>query len=99
MSTKIDFALRRLEALVGKHCIEGKEDVAIEAVTWVWEYAHDYPQEADIQEAIRLVKEAEKYMTEEGKPLYSKIRAEVVTRLRHMLYDRNKKASQKTTEQ
>ena len=95
MATKLDFALRRLETLVDKYCIEGKEDDAIEAVTWAWEYAHDYPQEDDIQEAIRLVKKAEEYMTEEGKPLYAQVRAEVATRLRHFLYDRKKKASKK----
>jgi len=58
---------------------------------------HDYPQEADIAEAIHLVKQAEEYMTDEGKPLYAKVRAQVATRLRHMLYDRKKKASRKTT--
>jgi|SRR5215211_3476892 len=97
MATKIDFAFRRLETLVDKYCVEGKEDDAIEAVTWAWEYAHDFPEEADIQEAIRLVKEAENYMTDEGKPLYAKARGQVVKRLRLLLYDRKKKASRKTT--
>jgi len=95
MATKLGFAFRRLETLVDKYCIEGKEDDAIEAVTWAWEYAHDFPREADIQEAIRLVKEAENYMNEEGKPLYAKVKAEVATRLRHLLYDRKRKASRK----
>lgn len=93
MATKLDFAFRRLETIVEKYCMEGKEDDAIEAVTWAWEYAHDFPEEADIQEAIRLVRQAEEYITDEGKPLYAKVRAEVATRLRHMLYDRKKKAS------
>jgi len=33
MTTKLDFALRRLETIVDTYCIEGKEDDAIEAVT------------------------------------------------------------------
>jgi len=97
MATKLDFALRRLETIVDKYCIEGKEDDAIEAVTWAWEYAHDFPQEDDIAEAIRLVKQAEEYITDEGKPLYAAVRAQVVKRLRLLLYDRKKKASRKTT--
>jgi len=97
MATNLDFAFRRLETIVDKYCIEGKEDDAIEAVTWAWEYAHDYPKDEDIDEAINLVKKAEDYMTDTGKPLYSALRAEVVKRLRHMLYDRKKKADRKIT--
>jgi hypothetical protein len=93
MATKLDFAFRRLETLVGKYCIEGKEDDAFEAVTWAWEYTHDFPQDDDFQEAIRLVKKAENYMTEEGKPLYAEVSAEVVKRLRQLMYDRKKKSA------
>jgi hypothetical protein len=89
MATKLDFAFRRLETIVDKYCIEGKEDDAIDALTWAWEYAHDYPQEADIKEALVLLKKGEAYMAEPGKPLYAKIRAEVAERLRHMLYAQN----------
>ena len=92
MATKLDFAFRRLETIVDKYCIKGKEDDAIEAVTWAWEYSHDYPQRTDIQEAISLLKKAETYMTEEGKPLYAQGRAEVVKRLRLLLYNRKRKA-------
>jgi uncharacterized protein YqgV (UPF0045/DUF77 family) len=74
MATKLDFALRRLETIVDEYCFEEKLDDAMEAVTWAWEYAHDYPQEADIQEAIALVKKAEIYMSEEGKPRYAEVR-------------------------
>jgi transcriptional regulator with XRE-family HTH domain len=97
MATKIDFAFSRLEMLVEKYCREEKLDDAIEAVTWAWEYAHDFPKDADIKEAIRLVKKAENYLTEEGKPIYAKVRAELATRLRQMLYDRKKKAVKITT--
>jgi hypothetical protein len=90
MATKLDFAFRRLETLVEKYCIAEKKDEAIEAVTWAWEYAHDYPQQADIDEAIRLVTKAEKYLSEEGKPLYAEVRQEVVRRLRLLLHDRKK---------
>jgi hypothetical protein len=97
MATKLDFTFRRLETLIDKYCLEGKEDDACEAVTWAWEYTHDFPQEDDIQEAIRLVKKAESYMTDEGKPLYAEVRAEVVQRLRLLMYDRKKKAARKIT--
>ena len=97
MATKLDFAFRRLETIVDKYCKDEKLDDAMEAVTWAWEYAHDYPQEADIEEAIALVKKAEKYMSEEGKPLYAEVRAEVVKRLR-LLHDRKKKAAKQTLE-
>jgi hypothetical protein len=60
-------------------------------VTWAWEYAHDFPEEADIEEAIALVKKAEKYMSAEGKPRYAAVRQEVVRRLRRLLHDRKKK--------
>ena len=96
MATKLDTEFRKLERVVDKYCIAGKEDDAIEAATWAWEYAHDFPGEADIQEAIRLVKEAENYMNEEGKPLYAQVRTEVVKRLRFLMYDRKKKASKTT---
>jgi hypothetical protein len=96
MTTKLDFVFRRLETVVEKYCIAGKEDDAIEAVTWAWEYAHDFPQADDIEEAIRLVKQAENYISEEGKSRYAKVRAEVVKRLRLPLYDRKKKASRDT---
>jgi hypothetical protein len=98
VSTKLDFAFRRLETIVDKYCTDEKLDDAIEAVTWAWEYAHDYPQEADIQEAIALVKKAETYMSEEGKPRYAEVRQEVVKRLRLLLHDRKRKASKQTME-
>jgi hypothetical protein len=93
VATKLDFAFRRLETVVEKYCLAGKEDEALEAVTWAWEYAHDYPKEADIQEAIALIKKAERYLSAEGKPRYAAIRQEVVKRLRLLLYDRKRKAS------
>ena len=93
VATKLDFAFRRLETVVEKYCLAGKEDAALEAVTWAWEYAHDFPQEADIQEAIALVKKAEHYMSAEGKPRYAAVRQEVVKRLRLLLYDRKKRPS------
>ena len=98
MATKLDFAFRRLQTIVDKYCLEEKLDDAMEAVTWAWEYAHDYPQEADIQEAIALVKKAEIYMSKEGKPRYAEVRQEVVKRLRFLLHDRKKKASKQTME-
>jgi len=93
MATKLDIEFRKLERVVDTYCIAGKEDQVIEAVTWAWEYAHDYPQEEDIKEAINLVKQAEEYMTDEGKPLYAQGRAQVVKRLRVLMYDRRRKAS------
>jgi len=92
MATKLDFAFRRLETIVDKYCIAGKEDEAIEALTWAWEYTHDFPEEADIQEAIALIKKAERYMSSEGKPLYAAMRQEVVKRLRLLMSDRKRKA-------
>ena len=92
VATKLDFAFRRLETVVEKYCLAGKENEALEAVTWAWEYAHDYPQEADIQEAIALIKKAERYMSAEGKPLYAAMRQEVVKRLRLLMSDRKRKA-------
>ena len=98
VATKLDFAFRRLETIVETYCLAGKEDDASEAVAWAWDYAHDFPEEADIQEAIRLVKKAEGYMTQEGKPRYAAVRQEVIKRLRLLLYERRKKASKETTE-
>jgi|SRR6516162_685194 hypothetical protein len=93
MATKIDFAFSRLQTIIEKYCREEKVDEAIGAFTWAWEYAHDFPQDADIKEAIHLLKKAEGYMTEEGKPLYAKVRAELATRLRQMLSDRKRKGA------
>lgn len=99
MATKLDFAFRRLEKIVEKYCIKGKEDDVIKAVTWAWEYAHDFPEERDIQEAISLVKKAESYISDEGKPLYAEVGQEVVTRLRGLLHERKSKAARQTSDE
>jgi len=54
-ATKLDFALRRLETIVDKYCIEGKEDMQLSGNLGM-EYAHDFRKD-DIAEAIRLVKQ------------------------------------------
>lgn len=90
MANKLDFALRRLETLVEKYCIEGYEDEATEAIAWVWEYMHDYPQEDDVEEAISLVKKAETYISDSGRPIYAGVRREAIRRMRVLLNDRRR---------
>jgi hypothetical protein len=61
MASALDRQLNKLESIVEKFCIAGKEDDAIECVEWARGYADDFPQEADIQEAIEQVKQVGKY--------------------------------------
>ena len=85
MASELDRQLNKLESIVEKFCIAGKEDDAIECVEWARGYADDFPQEADIQEAIEQVKQVGKYLTAEGKPQYEKVREALEKELRNLL--------------
>jgi hypothetical protein len=85
MASALDRQLNKLESIVEKFCIAGKEDDAIECVEWARGYADDFPQEADIQEAIEQVKQVGKYLTAEGKPQYEKVREALEKELRNLL--------------
>jgi hypothetical protein len=52
MPTALDREFRKLERIVGKYCREGKEENVVECVEWARNYAEDFPQQADIEEAI-----------------------------------------------
>jgi hypothetical protein len=85
MANALDRQLNKLESIVEKFCIEGKEDDAIECVEWARGYADDFPQEADIQEAIKEVRKVGGYITAEGKPQYEKVREALEKELRNLL--------------
>ena len=85
MASALDRQLNKLESIVEKYCIAGKEDDAIECIEWARGYADDFPQEADIQEAIEQVKHVGKYITAEGKPQYEKVREALEKELRNLL--------------
>ena len=78
-----DFA--KLESIVEKYHIKEKEDEAFDCVVWAREYADDFPQKADIEEAISLLMKGEKHITEDGKPLYREAREKVIQGLRKLL--------------
>jgi hypothetical protein len=85
MASALDRELNKLDRIVEKYCIEGKEDDALECIEWARGYADDFPQEEDIAEAIRLVKKVGRYIIEEGKPQYEETREAVEKRLRNLL--------------
>ena len=47
----------------------------------MWGYADDFPQEEDIAEAVRLVRKAGRYITDEGKAQYEEAAEAVIKRL------------------
>jgi hypothetical protein len=85
MASALDKDFNKLNRIVEKYCIEGKEDDALECVEWARGYADDFPQEADIAEAMRLLKKAGRYITDEGKTQYEQVREAVEKRLRNLL--------------
>jgi hypothetical protein len=85
MVTVLDREFNKLARIVEKYCIAGKEDKVIECVEWARNYVEDLPENADIEEAISLLKKAERYLSDEGKPLYAAVRERVVKRLGRML--------------
>ena len=82
MASALDRELNKLERIVDKYCIEGKEDDAYECVEFARGYAEDFPQEADIEEAIRLIKKVEKYIVKEGIVEYEQVRDRVIKQLK-----------------
>ena len=79
----------RLERLARKYCPEEKKEQATEWITWASEYALDFPQQADITEAVSLLKKAERSLSEEGKPLYAEVRERVVKNLWKLLEEKD----------
>jgi len=85
MASALDRQLHKLETLVEKFCIKGKEDDAIEYVEWARGYADDFPQADDIQEAIKQVNQVGRYISADGKPQYEKVREALEKELRNLL--------------
>jgi hypothetical protein len=85
MASVLDRQLQKLERIIEQFCIAGKEEDAYECVEWARGYADDFPQEADIQEAIEQVKHVGGYITADGKPQYEKVREAIEKELRNVL--------------
>ena len=79
----------RLERLARKYCPEEKKEQAKEWIIWASEYALDFPQQADITEAVSLLKKAERSLSEDGKPLYAEVRERVVKNLWKLLEEKD----------
>jgi tRNA A-37 threonylcarbamoyl transferase component Bud32 len=88
MASTLDNDFNKLNRIVEKYCINGKEEDAIECIEWARGYADDFPQDEDIREAMRLVKKAGRYITEEGKPQYEQVQEKVEKRLGNLLKKR-----------
>ena len=58
-------------------------------ITWASEYTLDFPQQADITEAVSLIEKAERSLSDEGKPLYAEVRARVVKNLWKLLEEKD----------
>lgn len=89
MASALDREFNKLEKIVDKYCIEAKADDAYECIEWARGYAEDFPEKADIDEAIRWVTKAEEYIREEGRPQYVELRESVVKRLKNLLKKKN----------
>jgi uncharacterized protein HemX len=92
LEKQINRDMGKLERLVAKYCREDKKQQASEWITWASEYALDFPQQADITEAVSLLKKAEHHLSDEGKPLYAAVRARVVKNLWNLLEEKDASA-------
>ena len=59
LEKQINRDMGKLERLARKYCPEEKKEQATGWITWASEYALDFPQQADITEAVSLLKRAE----------------------------------------
>ena len=96
MGIALDREFAKLNKIIKKYCRKGKEEEVIDAVTWAESYADDYPQKADIEEAVELVRKVEKYIVIEGKQEYKQVRDGVIKRLLGLL---SKKSAYKEDEE
>ena len=85
MASALDREFAKLNKVIKKYCQKGKEEEAIEAAVWAESYAEDFPQKADIEEAVELVRKVEKYIMAEGKEEYKQARDGVIKRLLGLL--------------
>jgi hypothetical protein len=92
LEKQINRDMGKLERLVAKYCPEEKKEQATEWVTWASEYTLDFPQQADITEAVSLLMRAERSLSDEGKPLYAEVRARVVKNLWKLLEEKDASA-------
>ena len=89
LEKQINRDMGKLERLVAKYCPGDKKEQATEWITWASEYALDFPQQADITEAVSLLKKAERSLSEDGKPLYAEVRERVVKNLWKLLEEKD----------
>ena len=81
MEEVIEREFDKFDRIVEKYILKGKEDKVIECIEWARGYATDFPQQADIDEAIRLVKKIGKYVSMQGKTRYEQVRDRLVKKL------------------
>jgi hypothetical protein len=84
MARVIDREFTKVEKVVEKYCLKDKEDKVIECVEGARCYAYDFPEKADIDEAIRLVKKAGRYISGDGKAEYEQVSAGVIKQLNNV---------------
>src|SRR5918912_989254 len=89
LEKQIHRGMGKLERLAQKYFPEEKQEQATEWIIWASEYALDFPQQADITEAVSLLKKAERSLSEKGKPLYAEVRERVVKNLWKLLEEKD----------
>ena len=88
LEKQINRDMGKLERLVAKYCPEEKKEQATGWIIWASEYVLDFPQQADITEAVSLLNKAEHCLSDEGKPLYAEVRERVVKNLWKLLEEK-----------
>ena len=89
LEKSINRDMGKLERLIEKYCRKEKKEQAAGWINWASEYALDFPQQADIAEAVSLLNRAEHYLSDAGKPLYADVRARVVKNLWKLLEEKD----------
>ncbi len=89
MEDAIEREFDKFQRIVEKFYLKAKEDTAIGCVEWARGYATDYPGQADINEAIRLVKKVGKYVSKKGKLQYEQARDRIIKKLLEIPLEEN----------
>jgi hypothetical protein len=89
MEETINREFDKFDRIVDKYILKGKEDKAGECIEWARGYATDFPGQADINEAIRLVKKVGTYISKKGKLHYEQARDRIVKKLLEIPLEEN----------
>lgn len=77
MLNDIDNAFRELEAIIDNFCKEGEKEEVLITFNDAWDLALNYPEKVDIEEALKLVRQLEKYFASNGRIYYEQAKRRI----------------------